>query len=328
MDIEKVAAFIRKHKRFLISSHTNMEGDALGSELSFAFLLKKLGKTPIIVNEDDVPYGYDFLPGTGMITKYNRKTTNVRFDCFVTLDCSDLRRTGEVYRMNTDRKPVLNIDHHVSNAYFADVNWVDPKASCACELVWRLFKKMRVPIAQDEATAMYAGIMTDTGSFRYSCTTSMTHKITADLVATGIDVAAVYRAIYGSIPYEDLKLLAQILPTMQRSRDGKIVWFEIHKELLRKQKKIFFDLSENILNFARSLKGVEVVVLFKENLSAIGEVRVNFRSQGAVDVNAIAQKFGGGGHKAASGTTVRGRLPDIKRKVLAAVKKAFDACNP
>jgi bifunctional oligoribonuclease and PAP phosphatase NrnA len=327
MNIKTVIAFIREHKRFLISSHTNMEGDALGSELSFAFLLKKLGKTPVIVNEDDVPYGYDFLPGTGMITKYNRKVTNIRFDCFVTLDCSDLRRTGEVYRMNTEHKPVLNIDHHVSNAYFGDVNWVDPQACCACELVWRLYKKLRVPIGRDEATVLYAGVLTDTGSFRYSNTTSMTHEIAADLVAQGVDVPAVHRNIYGNIPYGDLKLLAQILPTMQRSSDGKVVWFEIHKELLKKQKKIYFDLSESILNFARSLKGVEVVVLFKENLAAVGEVRVNFRSQGAVDVNAIAQKFGGGGHKTASGTTVRGSLPDIKRKVLASVKKAFNARN-
>ncbi|MFA5100082.1 MAG: bifunctional oligoribonuclease/PAP phosphatase NrnA [Candidatus Omnitrophota bacterium] len=327
MDIKTVVAFIREHKRFLISSHTNMEGDALGSELSFAFLLRKLGKTPVIVNEDNVPYGYDFLPGIDMISKYNRKITDIRFDCFVTLDCSDLRRTGEVYRMNTDRKPVLNIDHHISNAYFGDVNWVDPHACCACELVWRLYKKLRVPIEKDEATALYAGILTDTGSFRYSNTTSTTHAIAADLVAQGVDVQAVYRNIYGNIPYDDLKLLSRILPTMQRSSDGKIVWFEIHKELLKKQKKIYFDLSESILNFARSLKGVEVVVLFKENLASAGEVRVNFRSQGAVDVNSVAQKFGGGGHKTASGTTVRGSLGDIKRKVLVQVKKAFNARN-
>jgi len=302
-----------------------MEGDALGSELSFAFLLKKLGKTPIIVNEDDVPYGYGFLPGTGMITKYNRKTTDIKFDCFVTLDCSDLRRTGEVYLINGRHKPVLNIDHHVSNVYFGDVNWVDPNACCACELVWRLYKKLRVPIGKDAATALYAGILTDTGSFRYSNTTSATHAIAADLVGQGVDVPVVHRNIYGNIPYGDLKLLSQILPTMQRSGDGKVVWFEIHKELLRKQKKIFFDLSESILNFARSLKGVEVVVLFKENLSEAGEVRINFRSQGEVDVNAIAQRFGGGGHKTASGATIKGSLSDIKRKVLVSVKKAFNA---
>jgi phosphoesterase RecJ-like protein len=300
-----------------------MEGDALGSELSFAYLLKKLGKTPIIVNEDDVPYGYDFLSGTGMITKYSRTMADIRFDCFVTLDCTDLRRPGQVSSLNTQNKPVLNIDHHVSNAYFGDVNWVDPDACCACELVWRLFKKLRVPIEKNAATALYAGILTDTGSFRYSNTTGMTHAIAADLVARGVDVPAVHRNIYGNIPYDDLKLLAQILPTMQRSGDGKVVWFEIHRELLKKQKKIYFDLSESILNFARSLKGVEVVVLFKGNVAAAGEVRINFRSQGAVDVNAIAQKFGGGGHKAASGATIQGSLSDIKRKVLSAVKRAF-----
>jgi bifunctional oligoribonuclease and PAP phosphatase NrnA len=325
MDIKTVIAFIREHKRFLISSHTNMEGDALGSELAFAFLLKKLGKTPVIVNEDGVPYGYDFLPGIGMITRYSGAMRELQFDCFVALDCSDLHRTGEVYRLNTGRRPVLNIDHHVSNSNFGDVNWVDPRACCACELVWRLYKKLRVPISKDAATALYAGILTDTGSFRYSNTTSATHAIASELVAKGVDVPAVHRNIYGNIPYGDLKLLSQILPTMQRSSDGKIVWFEIGRELLKKQKKIYFDLSESILNFARSLKGVEVVVLFKENVSTEGEVRVNFRSQGIVDVNAIAQMFGGGGHRTASGTTIKGELAHIKRHVLAAVKRAFNA---
>jgi phosphoesterase RecJ-like protein len=328
MNINQAIEFIKKHKRFLISSHTNMEGDALGSELSFAFLLKKLGKVPVIVNEDNIPYGYDFLPGVSMIAKYNRKNKDVRFDCFVALDCSDLKRTGEVYRLNTQNKPILNIDHHISNSYFGTVNWVDAQACCACELVWRLYKKLKVPIGKDAATSLYAGIVTDTGSFRYSNTNSATHKIAADLIAQGIDVPAVYRNIYGNIPYDDLKLLSKILPTMQRSSDGQIVWFEIRKELLGTQKKIYFDLSESILNFARSLKGVQVVVLFKENLTKEGEVRVNFRSQGHVDVNKIAQHFGGGGHKTASGTTVKGDMPHIKREVLSMVKKAFNARNP
>jgi bifunctional oligoribonuclease and PAP phosphatase NrnA len=325
MSIQSCVSFIRSHKRFLISSHTNMEGDALGSELSFAYLLKKMGKTPLIVNEDDIPYGYEFLPGTEMIAKYNRKGEVIPFDCFVTLDCSDLRRTGEVYRLNSGNKPIMNIDHHVSNTYFGQVNWVDPAACCACELVWRLFKKLKIEISKNAATALYAGILTDTGSFRYSNTSSTTHAITADLVKRGVDVPGVYRNIYGNIPYGDLKLLAQILPTMQLSGDGRIVWFEIHKELLKKQKKIFFDLSESILNFARSLKGVEVVVLFKENVAKSGEVRVNFRSQGAVDVNKIAQSIGGGGHKTASGATIKGRLADIKRRVLLAVKREVSA---
>ncbi|MCU0650968.1 MAG: bifunctional oligoribonuclease/PAP phosphatase NrnA, partial [Candidatus Omnitrophica bacterium] len=223
--------------------------------------------------------------------------------------------------------PVLNIDHHISNTGFGQVNWVDPKASCACELVWRLYKKMRLPISKEAAVCMYAGILTDTGSFRYSNTNSETHKITAELISKGINVPEVYRNIYGNVPYEDLKLLSRILPTMQRSADGSFVWFEIRKELLAGREKICFDLSENILNFARSLKGVQVVVLFKENFATPGEVRVNFRSQGAVDVNDVAQKFGGGGHKTASGATIAGRLPDIKRKVLSQVKRALNARN-
>ncbi|MDD4940311.1 MAG: bifunctional oligoribonuclease/PAP phosphatase NrnA [Candidatus Omnitrophica bacterium] len=328
MSIQAAVAFIRRYRRFLITSHTNMEGDAIGSELAFAFLIKKLGKTPVIVNEDTVPYGYEFLPGTNMIVKYNRSAPVLRFDCFVALDCSDLHRTGEVYRLNAAHKPVLNIDHHISNGYFGDVNLVDGNASCACELVWRLYKKMHVPVTKQAAVALYAGIMTDTGSFRYSNTTATTHAIAAELVAAGIDVSAVYRNIYGNIPYDDLKLLASILPTMQRSPDGRIVWFEIRKEVLKKQKKIYFDLGENILNYGRSLKGAEAVILFKENISSKNEVRVNFRSHGAIDVNAIAKAFGGGGHRTASGATVAGALSRVKRAVLAVARKSFNARHP
>ncbi len=324
MNISKVVSFVREHERFLISSHTNMEGDALGSEIAFAYLLRKIGKTPVIVNEDAVPYGYEFLPGIDKILRYSRNMKEPDFDCFVMLDCSDPHRTGEVHRLNAGGKPVLNIDHHISNSYFGDVNWVDPHASCACELVWRLYKKMKVKITLPPAIALYAGIITDTGSFRYSNTSGETHRIAAELVDAGVNVPAVYKSIYGNIPYEDLKLLSDILPTMRRSPDGRIVWFEIRGERLRKQKKISFDLTENILNFARSLKGVEVVVLFKENISSRDEIRLNFRSQGAVDVNKIAQAFGGGGHRTASGATVKGPLSSIMRKVLARVRNDLD----
>jgi len=237
MGIQSCVDFIKRHRRFLITSHTNMEGDAIGSELAFAFMLKKLGKTPLIVNDDGIPYGYEFLAGTHMIIKYSRAARRYNFDCFVALDCSDLQRPGRVSGLNNMNKPVLNIDHHVSNAYFGTVNWIEPHASCTCELIWQLYKKLKLPIDKDAAEALYAGLLTDTGSFRYTNTTARTHLIAAELVATGIDVAAVYKNIYANIPYDDLKLLFAILPTMQRSAGGKIAWFEIRKVLLKETKR-------------------------------------------------------------------------------------------
>ncbi len=324
MSIQQAADFIRKHKRFLISSHTNMEGDALGSQLGFYFLVRKLGKQATMVIEESLPYGYEFLPALDKIRHRKNVLKDPDFDCFVTVDCSDLKRTGEVYLLNTKNKPVLNIDHHVSNSNFGQANWVDPQASSASEMVYRLFKKMKVPLDREAALALYAGILTDTGSFRFSNTSSLTHEVNADLLTYGIDVVAVYKNIYGNIPYSDLKLLSRILPTMKTALHEKIVWFEVRKQLLKKQKGIFFDLSETLLTFARTLRGLEVAVLFRENLTPGKEVRVNFRSQGNIDVNKIANFFGGGGHKNASGCTIKGlALDDVRSMVLSKIKSEF-----
>ncbi|MBI4982012.1 MAG: bifunctional oligoribonuclease/PAP phosphatase NrnA, partial [Candidatus Omnitrophica bacterium] len=225
MSLKKVAAAVRKHKTFLISTHVNPEGDALGSELGFYMLLKKLGKTGIIINEDDVPYGYDFLPGLENIGKYRDNIKNLKFDCFVVLDCSDLKRTGEVYRINKENKPVINIDHHISNQNFAAINWVDAHASSASEMVFGLYKEMGVSFDEESALVLYVGILTDTGSFRYSNTTSYTHKAAAELLKFNLNVPQIYKNAYENIPYEDMRLLSKVLPTMKRVSSGKIAWF-------------------------------------------------------------------------------------------------------
>jgi phosphoesterase RecJ-like protein len=321
MSINKAVACIKKYKAFLIASHTNMEGDALGSELAFYRLIKKLGKRAVILNEDDVPYGYDFLPGLKAIRKFRKNIKGLEFDCFAVLDCSDLRRTGDVYTVNKNKATILNIDHHISNARFATVNWVEPYASCTCEMIYKLYRRLKVKIDKEAALYLYAGILTDTGSFRYTNTSALTHKITADLLRCGVRPLEVYKNVYGNIPFADLKLFTRILPTMQRIARGKVVYFQIAKKMLRKN--LCFDLSENILTFARMIKDIEVAVLFKENLGPRNEVRVNFRSQGKIDVNKIAQFFGGGGHKTASGATVKGRLAEVKRRVLNKIKAEF-----
>ena len=207
MSVQEAVDFIRKHKRFLVSSHTNMEGDALGSQLGIYFLIKKLKKHAVMVNDEGVPYGYEFLPALGKIRHFKEGLKDLKFDCFVTVDCSDLKRTGEVYLLNAENKPVLNIDHHISNSNFGEANWVDPKASSASEMVYRLYKNMGVALDKDAALALYAGILTDTGSFRFNNTSSATHMVTADLLTYGIDVPGVYKNIYGSISYSELNLL-------------------------------------------------------------------------------------------------------------------------
>lgn len=323
MGLSEAVECVRKNKSFLITAHTSPEGDALGSELAFYRLVKALGKDACIVNDDNVPAEYAFIPGINNIKKYSKKNVrNIRFDCFVILDSSGLGRCGGVYELNTDKRPVLNIDHHISNENFGDINWIEPHAVSCSQMVYKLYKKMHIPLDKDIATALYAGIVSDSGSFRYQNTTSFTHSAAAELMRYDLDAAGIYRKIYENIPYLDMKLLAEILPKMRREAGGRVIWFEVKKELL-KGKKIFFDLSEHILSFGRAISGVEAVVLFKENLKAEDEIRINFRSQGNVDVNKIAQSFGGGGHKTASGATVKGKIDTVRKKVLRKIKESL-----
>ncbi|MFA4842534.1 MAG: bifunctional oligoribonuclease/PAP phosphatase NrnA [Candidatus Omnitrophota bacterium] len=314
MGLKEVCAQIKKSKSFLITTHTNPEGDALGSELAFFRLVRRLGKRAVIVNEENIPYGYEFLPGVHSIIKYKPKN-DISFDCFVALDCSGLARCAGVSRLNTKKCPIINIDHHISNERFGDVNLVEPDASSASQLVYEIYKALKVSLDADSALYLYTGIFTDTGSFRYSNTNAYVHKIVSELLRYKIDVSQVYKNIYGSIPRQDIQVLVRILPGMKFEAAGRVVWFAVPGSLLR-GKKINFDLTENILSFGRAVKDVEVAVLFKENLGEKKEIRVNFRSEGKVDVNKIARYFGGGGHHNASACTINGRLDDIRKRVL------------
>ncbi|MDD5120630.1 MAG: bifunctional oligoribonuclease/PAP phosphatase NrnA [Candidatus Omnitrophica bacterium] len=319
MGINDACAAIKKYKRFLITVHTSPEGDALGAEVAFYNLVRKLGKSAIIVNEDKPPYGYDFLCKNKPIHLLSKKEKNIKFDCFVALDCADLKRTGKVYGLNKNNNPVLNIDHHISNNFFGRINWVDPEASSCSEMIFKLFKKLRQKIDKDTALALYTGIMTDTGSFRYSNTTAFTFQAAGELLKYGVNVPYVYRNAYENIPLSDIKLLLRILPKIKFYSQGRIIGFEIKKELI-KIKRPSIDLADQLLSFGRSIKGAEVVVLFKENSGEKNQVRVNLRSQGKVDVNKIASFFQGGGHKTASGCTLVGSIEEIEKEVITKIQ--------
>jgi len=322
MSLKKVISHLKEKNNFLVTAHINLEGDALGSEIALFRLLKAFGKRATMLNDDSIPCSYAFLSDTRLIRRFQRKNIP-DFDCLVAVDCSDLRRAGGIAEMDLSGKTVVNIDHHVSNDNFGDVRWIDHHASSTSEMIYKLYKLMKVPFNRKIATALYVGMLTDTGSFRYTNTGSSTHRAVADLMKHGLDIRQIYNQIYENIPFSDMKLLADILPAMKRSASGKVVWFELPRKIWS-GRKIFFDLTEHILSFGRSISDVEVVCLFKENLGENNEVRVNFRSHGKVDVNRIASSFGGGGHKTASGATVTGKLQEVRKKVLAKVREALE----
>lgn len=320
--LKEAAEAIKKYKRFLISSHTSPEGDAVGSELSLCYLLKKLGKEALIVNEDPLPQEYSFFPLKESIELYKPALKDLDFDCTVILDCTDLKRIGLVQEMVKTNKPIINLDHHISNTKFGSVNWVEPGSSSASEMVFRLYKETRVPFDENSALFLYVGILTDTGSFRYTNTSSFTHTATAELLGFNINANQVYKDIYENVPFSDIQILTRVLVNIHRANSGKIAWVEVPARLIR-HKKLSFDLTDHLLGFVRAIKGVEVAVLFKENLGVRNEIRVNLRSTGLADVNKVALAFGGGGHRTASGCTVRGKLADVRNRVIAMIRQSL-----
>jgi phosphoesterase RecJ-like protein len=316
---------IKKHKRFLITAHVNLEGDSAGSQLAMKEFLAAMGKEAFILDSDPVPAHLRFLPNADNISTDIGAAKD--FDAAVVLDCPTLKRTGSVEGLIKKRRAfVINIDHHVSNENFGDINWVDPRASSAGEMVYRLYKEAGVKLTKEAALALYVAILTDTGSFNYDNTSRATHEIAGELLGYGLDPAIVSESVYERRSIEDIRLLALVLDTLNISKDGAVAYMEVTRQML---KNTGADLakSEGLINYARSIDKVRVAVLFKEDLKDKNRINVSFRSKsdGAVaDVNKIASLFGGGGHMRAAGCVVTGSLADAKKKVLAAVERSIN----
>lgn len=320
--ISQIKEFLKNHNNFLISVHTSPEGDCLGAQLAFAKVLRNMGKKYYLVNSDNYPKEYSFLP------EINKITTTVKvnnFDAAVILDCSDISRIGNVINLLRKDMPILNIDHHISNAYFGDINLVDAKHSSACEALYFLFKQLNIKIDYDIALCLYTGIVTDTGSFRYTNTGALTHLAVSELMKWHIDAPDVFRNIYENLGFKDLKLINTALLNIERNKDGNIAWVKIGLGLFKKYKSDF-DITDNILSSIRAINGVELYILFREMPGEKRSIRINLRSIKNIDVNKIAQHFGGGGHKNASAATLRDiSLKEAESKVINFSQKQINA---
>ena len=313
---KKVIKELKKHNNFLITSHVSPEGDSLGSQLAFAYLLKALGKKACIVNAQKPGHRYRFLPkSAGILTKIKK---DMRYDAICFLDCGDIKRIGRIYKEIDLSKPTINIDHHLSNTGFADINLVLPRASSTAEILYPLFKEARVKINKEAAVCLYTAILTDTGSFSYSNVTSFTHRIVSHLIDIGVDAEKIYKKVYEEVSQSTMQLLGRALSTLKLSEDKTVAWIRITKEMFKKSRASLED-EEDFVNFPRSVKGVKVAILFTE--IANNKIKVSLRSNDIVDTNEIASHFAGGGHKKASGCLIKGKLPDAEKKVLSVIKK-------
>ncbi len=319
MSMKTILQTIKKHKTFIISTHVNPDPDALGSQMATALFLKSLGKKVIMLNEELAPTRFHFLKGTKQI-KSVKKVKRVNYDAAIIVDCGDLDRIGGVKEALQEGKPIINIDHHVTNTMFGDFNLVVPKASSTAEVLFDLFKLAKTKITNEMAVNLYSGIMTDTGSFRYENTTAHTFEVVSELRKHSFSAYNLYRKIYETIPLNDVTGFVKVLSNVKTIFSNRVVSIELSKVTLAKFSEDF-DLRDTVFKFFRAIKGVEAIVIF--SYATAKETRVNLRSTGTVDVAEIAYHFNGGGHKRASGCKLDLNIADAKKQVLKYVKAAL-----
>ncbi len=312
-----IIEILKENKTFLITTHVNVDPDAVGSELAMAAFLRWLGKKTIVVNEEKVPAKYQFLDSRQEVKVFSR-AEKIDYDVLVVLDCGDLNRIGKVKTLVDKDKPIINFDHHVTNESFGQFNLVKPRASSSCEVLYEFFKAARFPLTKEAATLLYVGIMTDTGSFRYDNTTARTHAIVSDLLKFNLPVRDLYRRLYEMMLLEDIKKFSRLVGDIEILFKGKVICVELSRQVSAKFSKSF-DLRDTIFKFLRAIQGVELVVILTEVGSA--KTRVNMRSNGEIDVAKLAKTFDGGGHKEASGCLIEKSMADAKKDILGEVKK-------
>jgi len=316
----EICKLFREQQSFLILTHYRPDGDAIGSQLALAILLKNLGKKVETWNDDDVPAKFRFLPQSAMISHPPDELQD--FDVVVAIDCSTLPRLGSGLGRVRSRKHFVNIDHHVSNEKFGEINWIVPEAAASGQIVHQLIQFGGFPLTRDIAVCLFAAISTDTGSFMFSNTTAESLRIAADLVEKGVNVGEVSHHVYESYPYARMQLLQQTLADLKLVEHNRVAYFWVTNEMYERSGAKRED-TEGLIDFARSIDGVVVAVLFEE-LVEPGKIRASFRSKHPkLDVNSIARHFGGGGHREASGARITGQPRDVEQRVLEAIHVAL-----
>jgi phosphoesterase RecJ-like protein len=324
---QKIIPVIEKNHCFVITSHSNPDCDALGSELALAEHLSKLGKEAVIINNDPVPAAFRFLDSQsgGTIKKYSRRkhlTIIAESDVIVVLDASGgWERIGRVGKVFEQAKAIkICLDHHPDSTDFVDVAVVDTNAAATAELIYGLIVMMDGQVSAPMAQALYAAIMTDTGSFRFPKTSPRTHRIAAHLLAAGADATYIYRQIYEQYPLGRVRLKGHVIDSIKTEADGQIAYYGLDRNTLKAYGVKASEL-DGFASLGQEIAGVRVTIFCLE--SNDNRVKISLRSDGTLAINQVALDYNGGGHPSAAGAIVEGKLDEVLAEITEKVNALF-----
>ena len=316
LTLHGAARFIKKHDNFIILTHTSPDGDTLGAAYALYYGLKEIGKTACVLCPELIPskYSYFAFP-TDHITS---KTPTV-----ISVDVADEKLLGDLYEA-LGKHVELCIDHHVTNTRYADNLLLDSGASAACEIIYELLVKLKVAINDVTAKALYTGIVTDTGCFKYSNVTAKTHMIASELFEYNIDAAEINRLMFDTKSKRLLQLERMVLDTAEYHFDDKCILLTVTAEMQEKTGCTGPDL-EGIAIISRSVEGVLAGITVKQ--TGDNAFKISLRTFPPLDAAEICGLLGGGGHKGAAGVTLEGTLIEVKEKILSAVGQSMEKAN-
>ena len=315
--LKAILKTINEGERFLVASHASPDGDALASTLALTLALRELGKEVVAYNRDGVPAAFDFLPGAATVT--DRIAEGARFDAGFILDAGELRRAGSELR---DHCALLaNIDHHPYSEQFGPIHFVDTEACATGAMIYRILVAGGWPISRDVASCIYAAIISDTGSFRYSNSNPEAFRIAGEMIALGVSPWDIATGLYENQDARRLQLLALALSTLTLSGCGRFAAISVTSDMYAATGSNA-EHTDGFVNYPRSIRNVEVAIFFRQVSPAA--FKVGFRSKGRVDVGALSRELGGGGHHNAAGAEVPGTLEQVRQAVFSRLNIPVD----
>lgn len=322
MNWQQIKPLLYPGQEIALMVHERPDGDALGSALGFGIMLRAMGYCPTFYRVRPLDPLYTFLPGQNLVKVVGRRNIELpKNGAVIVLDCGDEARCE--YFLGKKR-PLLNVDHHISNPYFGVLNWVNPTAAATAEVLWQIFHDEGIPLVPEAATCFYTAMLTDTGWFRFQNVGWRTLNAAADMVRQGADLDAIRYNLAERRPMQELHLMKIATQRMEPYFDGQVFLCTLPYEIMV-QEKLMTAETDQVLELMRSMEGIEGVALIKE--VEPGVHKISFRTKVWMDASVLAAHFGGGGHIRAAGCTFRGSMEEAQEEALALMKKSIDERN-